>query len=285
MEWIERLNGAMNYIEEHIDDDINYEQLARIACCSSYHFQRMFAYMAEVPLSEYVRRRRMTLAALELQSTDNKVIDIALKYGYDSPTAFNRAFQSVHGVAPSLARKEGILLKSFSPISFKLSIKGDTEMNYRIETKNAFRIIGIAEALQSDVEKNFEIVPQMWQKAAMNGSVEKLSSMMDSQPMGLLGVSACYEPEHWKYFIAVASNKQPEEPYEEYIVPAATWAIFYGEGAMPASIQELEKRIVTEWLPTSGYEYGNAPDIECYLSADPQNAKFEVWIPVVKKES
>lgn len=243
---------------------------------------RMFAYMADVPLSEYIRRRRMTMAAVDLQSCQKKISDVALKYGYDSPTAFNRAFQSVHGVAPSLVKAGGVSLKSFSPISFKITIKGAVEMDYRIEKKDAFRIVGIAEPLQNEIEKNFEIVPQMWQKASMNGMIQKLISMMNSEPMGLLGVSACNDTDSWRYFIAVASTQSIDNTLEEYTVPPSTWAVFSGEGNAQ-SVQELEKRIVTEWLPTSGYEYANAPDIEVYLSADPVNTKYEVWIPVVKK--
>lgn len=154
-------------------------------------------------------------------------------------------------------------------------------MNYRIETKNAFRILGVSAPLHKDIEKNFMTVPQMWQKAASNGTIPRLAGMMDSQPMGLLGVSACNEEEQWKYFIAV-STSQADEAFEEYTVPACTWAIFPGAGTNQ-SIQELEQRIITEWLPTSGYEYANAPDIEVYLNPDPQNAQYEVWIPVTKK--
>jgi len=285
MEWIGRLNSAINYIEEHLEDEINYEQVAKIACCSTFHFQRMFSYMANVPLAEYIRRRRMTMAAVDLQKSNEKVIDIASKYGYNSPTAFNRAFQSIHGITPSEAKIKGALVKAFPPISFKIMIKGDVEMNYKIEQKDSFRIVGVAQSLHKEIEKNFELVPQMWQKAVENGIVEKLVSMMNSEPMGVLGVSACNEEEEWKYYIAVASDRAIDKEFEEYIVPESTWAIFYGEGPMPHSIQELEKRIVTEWLPTSGYEYANAPDIEVYLSPDPQNAKFEVWIPVVKKHN
>jgi AraC family transcriptional regulator len=283
MEWIERLSSAINYIEEHLYDDIDYEQVAKVACCSTYHFQRMFAYMADVPLSEYIRRRRMTMAAVDLQSCEGKIVDIALKYGYDSPTAFNRAFQGVHGVAPSLVKAGGVSLKSFSPISFKITIKGIAEMDYRIEKKDGFRIVGVVEPLQKEIEKNFEIVPQMWQKASMNGTIPKLATMMNSEPMGLLGVSACNDMNNWRYFIAVASTQPIDNTLEEYIVPPSTWVVFTDEGTSQ-SIQELEKNIVVEWLPTSGYEYANAPDIEVYLSADPQNTKYEVWIPVIKKE-
>ncbi len=283
MEWIERLNNAVNYIEEHISDEIDYDQAAKIACCSVFHFQRMFSYIANVPLSEYIRLRRMARAAVDLQSGEEKVIDVAIKYGYDSPTAFTRAFSNVHGITPSQAKANGVTLKAYPPISFKITIKGAAEMNYRIEKKNAFRIMGVSEPLDQDIEKNFEVVPQMWQKIAMDGTLEKIVAMMGTEPMGVLGVSACNEKEDWRYYIAVASDKPIEEPFEEYTVPAATWAVFYGEGTMPGSIQELEKRIVTEWLPTSGYEYANAPDIELYLNAEPKNAKFEIWIPVTKK--
>lgn len=282
MEWVERLNQSMNYIEEHLTDEIDYEQLGRIACCSAYHFQRMFTYMAGVTLAEYIRRRRMSLAAVDLQSGNERIIDVAEKYGYQSPTAFNRAFQSFHGIAPSAVKGEGVSVKSFSPIVFRIAVKGATEMNYRMETKDAFRIIGVSAPLQKEIEQNFAVVPKMWQDAVMNGTIQKLAGMMDTPPMGLLGVSACNDREQWRYFIAVSSTKSDSD-FEEYIVPASTWAIFSGTGTNQ-SIQELEQRIITEWLPTSGYEYADAPDIEVYLNPDPQNAQYEVWIPVTRKQ-
>lgn len=282
MEWVERLNESIRYIEEHLTGEIDHEELGRIACCSAYHFQRMFTYMAGVSLAEYIRRRRMSLAAADLQGGDAKILDIAQKYGYSSPTAFNRAFQGIHGIAPSAVRNEGVSIKSYPPITFTIVVKGVEEMNYRIETKDSFRIVGVSAPLQKELENNFMIVPDLWQKAAADGTIPKLAGMMDTPPMGLLGVSACNEEaEQWKYFIAVSTTKECGE-YEEYIVPASTWAIFTGSGTNQ-SIQELEQRIVTEWLPTSGYEYANAPDIEVYLNADPENAQYEVWIPVTKK--
>lgn len=280
MEWIERLNEAIGYIEENLAGEIDYEQLGRIACCSSYHFQRMFSYMAGMPLSEYIRRRRMSLAAVDLQGGDAKISDVAAKYGYSSPTAFNRAFQSIHGIAPSAVRAEGVSVKSFPPITFRIIVKGVGEMNYRIETKEAFRITGVSVPLEKEIEKNFAVIPSKWQEISVNGTLQRLIQMMDTEPMGVLGVSTCNGEEAWRYYIAVSSSKKGEG-LEEYIVPAATWAIFPGEGTNE-SIQELERRIVTEWLPTSGYEYADAPDIEVYISPDPQNAKYEVWIPVVK---
>lgn len=282
MDWVERLNQSMNYIEEHLTDEIDYSRLGQIACCSSYHYQRMFTYMAGITLSEYIRRRKMSLAAVDLQSGTERVIDIAVKYGYSSPTAFNRAFQSFHGIAPSAVKTEGVSVKTLSPIVFKIAVKGACEMDYRIETKEAFRIVGISAPLDKEIEKNFAVVPKMWQDAVEKGTIQKLAAIMNAPPMGLLGVSLCSDEEQWKYFIAVSSTKE-SDGFEEYTVPASAWAIFSGTGTNQ-SIQELEQRIVTEWLPTSGYEYANAPDIEVYLNPDPQNAKYEVWIPVMKKK-
>lgn len=282
MEWIERLNESLLYIEEHLTDEIDYEQLGRIACCSAYHYQRMFTYMAGVTLSEYIRRRKMSLAAVDLQGTDAKVIDIAEKYGYHSPAAFNRAFQGVCGIAPSALKTEGVSVKTYPPITFKIIVKGAEEMNYRIETKDAFRIVGVSAPLHKELEENFMIVPKMWGDAAANGTIPKLAAMMDTPVKGLLGVSICNDAEDWRYFIAVASTKECDG-FDEYTVPASTWAVFPGSGTNQ-SVQELEQRIVTEWLPTSGYEYANAPDIEVYLNPDPQNAQYEVWIPIKHTE-
>lgn len=281
MEWIERLNKTISYIEEHLAEEISYDELAHIACCSSYHYQRIFAYMAGIPLSEYIRRRRMSLAAIELQSGNKKIIDIGMKYGYASPTAFNRAFQSVHGKAPSIAKKEGTTIKSYPPISFKLTVKGVEELSYRIETKDSFRIVGASFPLDKEIENNFIAVPQMWQNAAINGTFEKITPLMNNQPMGVLGVSVCNNKEEWQYFIAVSSSIDTDNSLDEYIIPACTWAIFSGIGT-GISIQELERRIITEWLPTSGYEYDNAPDMEVYLNPDPNNMQYEVWIPIKK---
>lgn len=280
MEWVERLNESVGYIEEHLTDTVDYERLGQIACCSAYHYQRMFTYMVGLPLSEYIRRRRMSLAAADLQSGE-RVLDVALKYGYSSPTAFNRAFQAIHGVTPSAVRSGGAAVRAYPPITFKIEVKGAQEMNYRIEKKDAFRIVGVSAPLEKELEKNFAAVPGLWGKAAADGTIQRLAGLMNTQPMGLLGVSACGAAEDWRYYIAVSSTL-PAGELEEYAVPALTWAIFPGSGKN-TDIQELERRAVVEWLPTSGYEYADGPDVEVYLNADPENARFEVWIPVRKK--
>lgn len=211
MEWVEKLNEAISYMEEHLTEEIDYGQLGKIACCSSYHFQRMFAYMAGVPLSEYIRRRRMSLAAVDLQEKDTKIIDVAAKYGYHSPTAFNRAFQSVHGIAPSAVKNEGVSVKSFPPVSFKITVKGAEEMNYRIEKKETFRIVGVSVPLQKDIEDNFTVIPSKWQEVSMNGTLQRLAGMMDMPPMGVLGVSVCNDKETWRYYIALRCLPQKKK--------------------------------------------------------------------------
>ncbi len=285
MEWLQRLNESLNYLEEHIADTIAYEEAARIACCSTFHYQRMFTYIAGMPLSEYVRRRRMTAAAFDLQSGGMKVIDVAMKYGYDSPTAFNRAFQSVHGIPPSAAREEGVSLKAYPRISFAISIKGEAEMNYKIEKRDAIRIVGVKEHMDLNVEENFANVPLFWQKTIQSGIVPTIVGAMDNEPYGLLGVSTCMNGKDFDYYIAAASGKPLPQGLEEYLIPAGTWAIFDCVGPMPHAVQDLQKRIVTEWLPVSGYEYADAPDIEVYPEGD-QSAKdyrCQIWLPVVKK--
>lgn len=288
MDWLAQLNDAMEYIEKNLDGEIDLKKVAGIASCSSYHFQRMFSYMAGVPLAEYVRRRKMTKAAFDLQKTDQKIIDIAFKYGYDSPTAFNRAFQSVHGVAPSIAKQQGISLKAFQPISFKISIRGEFEMNYRIEEKPAFRIVGVKmeSAWSAEKQEGFENVPKFWQEQTQKGNIPKICQLMNKQPMGVLGVSVgdWQNASKFEYYIAVSSDKAAPEGMVEYDVPACTWAIFECKGAMPKAIQQLQTRIVTEWLPSSGYEYADAPDIEVYGEGDQTLEDYIcwVWVPITK---
>lgn len=222
----------------------------------------------------------MSLAAVDLQESGTKVIDVAMKYGYDSPTAFNRTFQSIHGIAPSLAKKESTMLKSYPAIKFSISVQGMEEMNFRIETKGAFKIVGKSCPLSKVLEENFTRIPQEWNTALENGTLAELYGIMNNKPEGLLGVSVHNEKE-WKYFIAVSSTEH-SHTFEMYDIPVATWAIFSGRGTN-VSLQDLECRVITEWLPTSGYEYAEIPDIEVYIKADPNDAIYEYWLPVVKR--
>lgn len=277
MDWLKNWNEALDYLEQNLEEEIRLEELGRLAGCSAYHFQRMFSYLAGVPLKEYIRRRRMTRAAADLRAGE-KVLNVALRYGYDSPTAFNRAFQTVHGVAPSLAKQDGVKLKAFPRIRFKFVLKGDTEMEYQIVKREAFRIVGFRTPLPMDVEEGFQVVPRFW--GEIGPRVGELIPLMDPGAPGVLGVSTCHLEQGF-YYIAVASKTTAPEGAFEWTVPAATWAVFTGSGQQPTAIQELQKRIVAEWLPDSGYEWAQAPDVEVYLSTPgEEESRFQVWLPV-----
>lgn len=279
MDWLKNWNQAMDYLEENLDGEIQMEELGRLAGCSAYHFQRMFSYLAGVPLKEYIRRRRMTRAAADLR-TGERVLDVALRYGYDSPTAFNRAFQAIHGVAPSLAREDGVKLKAFPRIRFKFVLKGDTEMEYQIVRREAFRIVGFRTPLPMDAEESFQIVPRFW--GEVGPRLGELIPLMGSEIPGVLGVSTCHLEQSF-YYIAVAAEVSVPEGMEEWTVPAATWAVFSGQSQQPNAIQELQRRVVSEWLPDSGYEWAQAPDVEVYLSEPgAEEVQFQVWLPVQK---
>lgn len=288
MEWLNQLNKAINYIEDHLDGEIDLEQVAKLACCSVFHFQRMFSHMAGVPLAEHIRRRRMTKAAFDLQNTADKVIDIGLRYGYESPTAFNRAFQSIHGIPPSAARQEGARLKAYHPISFKITIRGDVEMNYRIETKEAFTIVGWKKTCPwtPENQEGFIEVPKFWAEQAQKGTIPAVLQLMNQEPSGLLGVCVgdWQITGSFEYYIAASSNNPTPEGMAAYKVPACTWAIFECRGPVPTAIQELQKRIMTEWFPNSGYQYAEAPDIEQYTDGDQSSPDYlcYIWVPVKK---
>ena len=278
MEWMQRLNQSIEYIEEHITEELDYERVAQVVGCPSYYFQQMFLYMTNMTLREYIRRRRLSLAAVELQKDSGKVIDIAVKYRYESPTAFTRAFKSFHGVVPSALKTENIPLQAFPPIQFHVSMDGGLPLKFRVEEKAAFRVLGVSCPLNKELAQNFEVIPTVWDTALADGTLTKLSALQESRPQGLLGISV-HHTEDWKYLIAVRSDRK-EDSFEEYHIPACKWAIFEGRGTN-RSLQELEKRVIAEWLPTSGYTYANSPDIEVYIKADPQEAVYEYWIPIL----
>lgn len=279
---MDKFNQVMEYIEQHLEEEIDYDKISKIACCCAFHFQRMFSYMTGISLTEYVRRRKMTKAGFDLQNSKEKIIDIALKYGYQSPTAFNRAFQSVHGIAPSCARKEGVCLNAFYPILFQMVVKGVQKMQYKICNKKSFSVAAVSMKLEKDMEKNFQKVPLFWQEVQKNGTLEVLKNNIKKEPVGILGISDCCGKD-WKYFIGVATEEAVPEGMEEIEIPEGTWAVFSGKGKAPEAIQELEKKVFTQWLPYSGYEYAQKPDIEVYYNQNPEDALFEVWICVVKK--
>lgn len=285
MEWIEGLNCSLDYIEENLDNEISYEKAAKIACCSVNHYQRMFSYISNTTLAEYIRRRRLTKAAYELQNSGISVIDVAAKYGYNSPTAFTRAFSNMHGVTPTEAKKKGTKLKSFPRISFKITVRGECELNYRIEEKGEFRIVGIRETIANDGKTNFERIPLMWQEARENGKIKELLANCSKNPGGMMGVCANLREESFDYYIAIPSNDKSQEGMLELIVKKGMWVIFECVGL--SSIQPTWKRIFSEWFPSSGYECSGDAEIEWYPDVDssPEYYVTEIWIPIVKSRT
>lgn len=286
MEWLNHLSSAIDYIENNLDGDISYDTAAKIACCSVYNFQRIFSYMAGVSLSEYIRRRRMTQAAFELQTTDQKVLDVALKYGYTSPTSFNRAFQSVHGITPVLARSQGSLLNAYSPIRFSLQITGGHRMSYRIEQKEGLRIVGIRTPLTTDMEHNRQMVPRFWNESLRHKKHLEIGQLSSGNPDGILGVSVFNGPTDSHYYIAASTGLPMPDGMYEFMIPPATWVIFENDGPYKESVHHIFRVFLTEWLPFSGYAYAGLPDIEVY-PFDEETQGFghtQVWIAVKKEK-
>lgn len=286
MKWLENLSNAIEYIEKNLDSDISVDAAAQIACCSTYYFQRMFTYVAGISLSEYIRRRRMSQAAFELQRTDKKVLDIALKYGYSSPTAFNRAFQSVHGITPVAAKNIGSVLNAYPPIKFSVKVTGGTAMSYRITEKAAMRIVGVRIPLVTDMEENQKVVPEFWKDTLISDRLSQIVKLTNQEPDGILGVSVYLNPQEIFYYIAASTDKKPPENMYEYEIPASTWVVFENDGFFKEDVQNVFRRFYTEWLPFSGYEYAGLPDIEVYpaLKSKPLDGHSEVWIAIRKEK-
>ncbi|MDP4088865.1 MAG: AraC family transcriptional regulator, partial [Bacillota bacterium] len=282
-----RMVDAINYMETRMEEKFDIEDIARIAYFSAFHFQRMFHMLSGFTVAEYVRNRKLTLAAQELAvSPDVKVIDVALKYGYDSPESFTKAFKKVHGINPSEARKSGASLKAFPRISFHLSLKGDKDMDYKIVKKDAFKVIGKAIKVTTKDGENLKRIPEFWDQCYNDGTVKKLCSIDSDRDMLGICMDFDYANEEFAYMIALENeNNQEDWGLDIREIPAASWAVFTSVGPMPHSIQKVWSRIFEEWFPSSGFEHADAPELEVYPPGDgsSQDYKCEVWIPVIKK--
>lgn len=294
MDCLKRMNYVIDYIENNLVDEINYEEMAKVACCSTYHLQRMFSFLTDVTLSEYIRNRRLSLAAFELQNSNIKIIDLALKYGYESPSSFSRAFQNLHGGTPSSAREMGVELKAYPRMSFYISIEGGAEMDYKIIKKDSFSVIGKKLRVTTVDEKNLRIIPQFWDECKEDGTSDDLCEINDVKGdrqliRSVLGICAdCPEPEKFDYWIGVEKpndiKKTLKEGFEELKIPKETWAVFSAKGPISETIQKLWKRIYSEFFTESVYEHSGGADFELYQYGDVNNQDYciEIWVPVKK---
>ena len=285
MEWIESIREAILYIEDNILEDLSIEEIACRANISPFYFQKGFGMLCGYSLSEYIKRRRLSLAGSEVSSTDGKIIDIAMKYGYDSPDSFTKAFTRFHGVTPSAVRKEGAMIKSFVALRIKFSLEGGYVMDYKIVEKDEFKVIGASKKFK--YESALMEVPSFWNEHISQGKLKDIC--------GMYGINIDEEMggNEFEYLIAEDYSKEKDgmEGYIVKTIPKYTWAIFPCYGPSPQAIQEINKKIFSEWLPNEReYTISAGYNIEMY--SDPSNYEkgildknyySEIWIPVKKK--
>lgn len=284
------LNNTLEYIERNLDVSLNIDDISKVACLSRYHFQRIFHVLTGFTVTQYIRNRRLTLAAEELITTDKRVTDIALKYGYESPEAFTKAFKRLHGISPSALKKLNGKIKAFPKISFTISIKGECEIIYRIVEKEDFKVFG-SEFVTTKVNgAAYREIPEFINKSFENGTHDRLNQILGN-PKGSLLNGFHYdfkEDGTRKYMMGYEMVKaESSDEFTVIQVPKLTWAVFEGSGTMPNNfiIQDIWRRIYSEWFHPSGFEQVEGPCIEKNFWNDDEQSGYrcEVWIPVRRK--
>ena len=274
--WLEGIQESIDFIEDNLTENLDIEVIAGKAALSPFYYQRIFGALCGMTVGEYIRARRMTLAAQELNRKDIKVIDVAMKYGYDSPDSFAKAFQKFHGITPSQAREPGALLRSFAPMHIKITMEGGSMMDYRIVEKAQFTIVGVKRRFNSDT--SYQEVPKFWDEWMAQG---------DKRPiMGTFGLCLDMEGKEFDYWIADMYFPWEEVPEgcETRVIPASFWAQF---PCTLKTLQETNTKIWSEWLPAlQGYELVDEYDIEVYLAPEPGSNEVRtfIWVPLKKTE-
>ncbi|GAA2442024.1 AraC family transcriptional regulator [Streptomyces macrosporus] len=286
---LERLNRAMDHIERNLDRQVDAAELARIALTSEYHLRRLFSALAGMGLSEYVRRRRLTVAGAEVLAGERTLLDIAVRYGYGSGEAFARAFRAVHGIGPGEARRTGAALNSQPRMSFRLVVEGSSEMRYRVVEKGEFAVVG-RKARVPLVYEGVNPAIAAFVRSVDREVRERLEELSDQEPRGIVAVSDDIaedraegsELDYWHGVVTGA--KAPEDVPEDMdvlTVPAGTWAVFESSGEFPRALQHLWRDVFTQWFPSNPYRSRPGPEIlRTRLSADGAEANAELWIPV-----
>ena len=286
MEWINSLQRAIDYIEENLTENLTIADIAKQANVSMYHFQRIFTILTDMSVGEYIRRRRLTLAAQELTRDACKVIDLAYKYGYETPEAFTKAFRKQHGVTPSEARKQNGKLVAYNRLAIQVNLKGADPMNYKVVEREDFQVIGVKREFNSMIEENLSGIPKLWNEVNSNGTAGAIKKYANAQISGLLGVCVAHDDIQttglMDYWVAAEYVGEVPGEYSALQIPASKWVVFEVHGAMPEAMQKAWKQIFSEWLPTSGYEPANLPELEVYTDDCPTSPDCysEIWIPV-----
>jgi AraC family transcriptional regulator len=284
------MTRAIEYLESRLYGDAKLEEAARAANCSTFHFYRMFDVIASIGPGEYLRRRRLSEAAKALSGGADKVLDLALRFGYDSPDAFARAFRREFGCLPSDARKAGARLHSYPPLSFSIVLKGDKAMEYRIEEGPAMALAGINVLCHSKDGSNFTEVPAFWDAIMVDGRFKALLAKMNPKGIGVCGVCRCFDMGAGTFIYSIAIDEPADmdgmpEGSERIRVPASTWGKFTSRGPLRPNFQDTIKRIYAEWLPSSDWEHAGTDEIEFYPAGDANSQDYycEYWVPLKKE--
>ncbi|QQM46070.1 AraC family transcriptional regulator [Streptomyces liliifuscus] len=282
---LERLNQAMEHIECHLDQRIEVSELARIAVTSEYHFRRLFSALAGIPLSEYIRRRRLTIAGAEVLAAERTLLEIAVRYGYASGEAFARAFRTMHGVGPGEARRVGASLQSQPRMSFRLVVEGSSSMRYRVVEKEEFRVVG-RKARVPLVHEGMNPAIVAFIRGLGQETIQRIEQLSDQQPEGIISVSdnldeSRAEGTELDYYHGVVTHAAVPEDMDALTVRAGTWAVFENSGPFPQALQYLWRDVFTQWFPSNPYQSRPGPEIlRTRLSQDAKHADAELWIPV-----
>ncbi|MGW0825108.1 AraC family transcriptional regulator [Streptomyces sp. NPDC002845] len=282
---LERLNEVMEHIECDLDRSVDVAGLARVAATSEYHLRRMFSALAGMPLSEYIRRRRLTVAGAEVLAGRESLLEIAVRYGYGSGEAFARAFRAMHGVGPGEARRTGAALVSQPRLAFRLTVEGSSSMRYRVVDRPAFAVVGLkARVPLVHVGPNQAIIDFV--RGIEPQTLERLEKLSDQEPQGIVSVCDDLDPSRAEgteldYYHGVITSSAAPEGTTALPVPAGTWAVFTTSGPAPQAIQYLWRDVFTEWFPSNPYRSRPGPEIlRTHLSADGTEADAELWLPV-----